>query len=96
MNISAIASTEAPQERPASGLLGMAERGRIPDALLRKPAPLTEEERAEMETHPEVGARFVGLWNSGVGSASLTGASVINARRSSAVGRAEGRGGSVG
>ncbi len=36
MNISAIAGTELPQERPATGLLGMAERGHIPDALLRQ------------------------------------------------------------
>ena len=30
------ASTELASERPAPGLLGMAERGRIPDALLRQ------------------------------------------------------------
>jgi HD-GYP domain-containing protein (c-di-GMP phosphodiesterase class II) len=33
----------------------------IPDAVLRKPGPLTAGERAEVETHPEVGARLVGL-----------------------------------
>ncbi|MDE2307960.1 MAG: class I SAM-dependent methyltransferase [Xanthomonadaceae bacterium] len=36
MNIPANANTAAQRERPASGLLGMAERGRIPDALLRQ------------------------------------------------------------
>jgi HD-GYP domain-containing protein (c-di-GMP phosphodiesterase class II) len=33
----------------------------IPDAVLRKPGPLTTEERAEVQAHPEVGARLVGL-----------------------------------
>lgn len=36
MSHSAIATTERAPERAASGLLGMAERGRIPDALLRR------------------------------------------------------------
>lgn len=36
MSHSAIATTERAPERPASGLLGMAERGQIPDALLRR------------------------------------------------------------
>ncbi len=36
MNIPAHAVAELPPERPASGLLGMAERGRLPDALLRQ------------------------------------------------------------
>ncbi|TAL83023.1 MAG: class I SAM-dependent methyltransferase [Rhodanobacter sp.] len=36
MNIAAIATTELPAEKPATGLLGMAERGHIPDALLRQ------------------------------------------------------------
>ncbi len=36
MNRPAHASTGLPHERPASGLLGMAERGHIPDALLRQ------------------------------------------------------------
>ena len=36
MNTTAIARDEPPRDRPAGGLLGMAERGRIPDALLRQ------------------------------------------------------------
>src|SRR5271154_3321765 len=36
MNITATARAELPRDRPASGLLGMAERGRIPDALVRQ------------------------------------------------------------
>ena len=36
MNTSAIAATELPHAQPASGLLGMAERGHIPDVLLRQ------------------------------------------------------------
>lgn len=36
MNSPAIATTELPHDRPAAGLLGMAERGLIPDALLRR------------------------------------------------------------
>lgn len=36
MNIPACDVAELPPERPASGLLGMAERGRLPDALLRQ------------------------------------------------------------
>ncbi len=36
MNIPARDVAELPLERPASGLLGMAERGRLPDALLRQ------------------------------------------------------------
>jgi cyclopropane-fatty-acyl-phospholipid synthase len=35
MNIPAIATTGLPHDRPATGLIGMAERGLIPDALLR-------------------------------------------------------------
>ena len=31
----------------------------IPDSILHKPGPLTDEERALMATHPEVGARIV-------------------------------------
>lgn len=36
MNTVASTTTELPQERPAPGLLGMAERGHLPDALLRQ------------------------------------------------------------
>ena len=36
MNIAATAFEERPQEHPASGLLGLAERGHLPDALLRQ------------------------------------------------------------
>ena len=36
MNTAAPASHELPGERPATGLLGMAERGHLPDALLRQ------------------------------------------------------------
>ena len=36
MNISAAMSDLLPPEQPATGLLGLAERGRIPDALLRQ------------------------------------------------------------
>ncbi len=36
MNASATALDESPQERPATGLLGLAERGHLPDALLRQ------------------------------------------------------------
>ena len=36
MNTAAIATRESALERPAPGLLGMAERGHIPDALLRQ------------------------------------------------------------
>jgi len=32
----------------------------IPDAILRKPGPLTEEERLHINRHPEVGARLLG------------------------------------
>ena len=31
----------------------------VPDEILRKPGPLTDDERRIMETHPEVGARIV-------------------------------------
>ena len=33
--MNAIADTELPQDRPGPGLIGLAERGRVPDALLR-------------------------------------------------------------
>lgn len=36
MNLTVAAAAELPQERPASGLLGLAERGRLPDALVRQ------------------------------------------------------------
>ncbi len=36
MNVSALADHQLPPERPATGLLGMAERGHLPDALLRQ------------------------------------------------------------
>jgi len=36
MNIAATAFDEQPREHPATGLLGLAERGRLPDALLRQ------------------------------------------------------------
>ncbi|NII53198.1 cyclopropane-fatty-acyl-phospholipid synthase [Lutibacter sp. SG786] len=36
MNVANPASHEQPNERPATGLLGMAERGHLPDALLRQ------------------------------------------------------------
>jgi cyclopropane-fatty-acyl-phospholipid synthase len=36
MNTSVVAIDESPDDRPAPGLLGLAERGRIPDALLRQ------------------------------------------------------------
>ncbi|MEP6897477.1 MAG: cyclopropane-fatty-acyl-phospholipid synthase family protein [Rhodanobacter sp.] len=36
MNLSADAICESPEDRPASGLLGLAERGHLPDALLRQ------------------------------------------------------------
>ena len=36
MNTVASTTTELPQERPAPGLLGMAERGHLPDVLLRQ------------------------------------------------------------
>lgn len=32
----------------------------IPDSILHKPGPLSEEERALMATHPDIGARIVG------------------------------------
>lgn len=32
----------------------------IPDGILRKPGPLTHEERLEIETHPELGERILG------------------------------------
>jgi diguanylate cyclase (GGDEF)-like protein/putative nucleotidyltransferase with HDIG domain len=32
----------------------------IPDAILRKPGPLDEEERLQIQRHPEVGARLLG------------------------------------
>jgi diguanylate cyclase (GGDEF)-like protein/putative nucleotidyltransferase with HDIG domain len=32
----------------------------VPDSILRKPGPLTEEERRQMNRHPEVGARLLG------------------------------------
>jgi diguanylate cyclase (GGDEF)-like protein/putative nucleotidyltransferase with HDIG domain len=32
----------------------------VPDAILRKPGPLTDEERRQMNRHPEVGARLLG------------------------------------
>jgi diguanylate cyclase (GGDEF)-like protein/putative nucleotidyltransferase with HDIG domain len=32
----------------------------IPDAILRKPGPLNEEERVQINRHPEVGARLLG------------------------------------
>ena len=31
----------------------------VPDSILRKPGPLTDEERNEMERHPEIGARIL-------------------------------------
>jgi cyclopropane-fatty-acyl-phospholipid synthase len=36
MNVSVSVSDEMPQEGPATGLLGLAERGWLPDALLRQ------------------------------------------------------------
>ncbi len=36
----------------------------IPDAILRKPARLTEQERRVVETHPTVGARLIGTTSS--------------------------------
>jgi diguanylate cyclase (GGDEF)-like protein/putative nucleotidyltransferase with HDIG domain len=32
----------------------------VPDSILRKPGPLTDEERRQMNRHPEVGARLLG------------------------------------
>ncbi|MDQ6914637.1 MAG: diguanylate cyclase [Actinomycetota bacterium] len=32
----------------------------VPDAILRKPGPLTDEEYAQMRKHPEIGARILG------------------------------------
>jgi diguanylate cyclase (GGDEF)-like protein/putative nucleotidyltransferase with HDIG domain len=32
----------------------------VPDSILRKPGPLTEEEYAQMKKHPEIGARILG------------------------------------
>jgi diguanylate cyclase (GGDEF)-like protein/putative nucleotidyltransferase with HDIG domain len=32
----------------------------VPDAILRKPGPLTDEEHAQMRKHPEIGARILG------------------------------------
>ena len=32
----------------------------VPDAILRKPGPLTDEECDEMRKHPEIGARILG------------------------------------
>jgi diguanylate cyclase (GGDEF)-like protein/putative nucleotidyltransferase with HDIG domain len=32
----------------------------VPDSILRKPGPLTDEERKQMNRHPEVGARLLG------------------------------------
>jgi diguanylate cyclase (GGDEF)-like protein/putative nucleotidyltransferase with HDIG domain len=31
----------------------------VPDSILRKPGPLTEDERAQMRRHPEIGARIL-------------------------------------
>lgn len=36
MNLTALVAAELPAERPAPGLLGLAERGHLPDALLRQ------------------------------------------------------------
>ena len=32
----------------------------VPDAILRKPGPLTDDEHAQMRKHPEIGARILG------------------------------------
>ena len=50
---------EAERVRIAALLRDVGEVG-VAESILNKPGPLTDEERAELERHPEIGARIVG------------------------------------
>jgi diguanylate cyclase (GGDEF)-like protein/putative nucleotidyltransferase with HDIG domain len=53
-------STEHTERLRLAGLLHDIGKIGVPDSILQKPGPLTQDERKQMDKHPEIGARILG------------------------------------